>query len=123
MSGAGAGGRITTHVLDTAHGVPAAGMAVSLWRAAGEDGAMERIADAIINSDGRVDAPLLAGEAFRAGEYEIVFEAGRYFKDERGVEPLLFVRIPIRFRVADPGSHYHVPLLVAPAGYSTYRGS
>ncbi|TFE25003.1 hydroxyisourate hydrolase [Cohnella luojiensis] len=118
----GASGRITTHVLDISHGKPAMGMNVQLWKR-GEDLTPVLLKKDRINSDGRLDEPLLAGEELAAGVYEIVFEAGRYFQEVRGVEPLLFDLIPIRFRVDDEQSHFHVPLLVAPGGYSTYRGS
>jgi 5-hydroxyisourate hydrolase len=106
-------GRLTTHVLDTARGKPAAGLAVELW-------AGEKLLKAFhTNSDGRADAPLLEGDAFKAGTYELRFKAGDYLG---GGQPFLDV-IPIRFTVADADQHYHVPLLLAPYGYSTYRGS
>ncbi len=118
----GGHGRITTHVLNVAEGKPAKGMAVQLWkREAGSPPV--RLKEDRINSDGRLDEPLLAGELLIAGVYELVFEAGRYFKECSGLTPLLFDLIPIRFEVTDAQSHYHIPLLVAPGGYSTYRGS
>ncbi len=100
-------GRLTTHVLDTAKGKPAAGIRIDVLR----DGAV--LASATTNDDGRCDAPLLAGDAFAAGTYELVFHVGCGFYDA----------IPIRFRVTDPGQHHHVPLLLSPYGYTTYRGS
>jgi 5-hydroxyisourate hydrolase len=107
-------GRLTTHVLDTARGRPAAGLAIELW-------AGEKLLKAITtNADGRADAPLLEGDAFEAGTYELRFKAGGYFG--KTDQPFLDV-IPIRFIVADASQHYHVPLLLAPYGYSTYRGS
>ena len=112
-------GRPTTHVLDTALGRPAAGLAVTLSR----DG--EERAHAVTNADGRCDAPLLDGERLTAGVYEIAFEAGRYF-DALGLrlpEPKFLDTIVIRFGIADPAGHYHVPLLLSPFGYTTYRGS
>lgn len=118
-------GYLTTHVLDTAHGVPAAGMRVELWRvdAAGER--HERLAEARTNSDGRVDRPLLSGEGFTTGPYELVFAVGEYFASASITlpDPPFLDRVPIRFGVGDAEAHYHVPLLVSPWAYSTYRGS
>ena len=114
-------GRLTTHVLDTARGQPAAGLALALSRQ--PDG--EKIVSALTNADGRCDGPLLEGEAMRAGLYELAFEAGEYF-DGLGLalpEPKFLDRVVIRFGIADPDAHYHVPLLLSPFGYSTYRGS
>ncbi|MGQ7791567.1 hydroxyisourate hydrolase [Faunimonas sp. B44] len=114
-------GRLTAHVLDTARGRPAAGMRLRLLEA---EGARE-IAAAVTNADGRCDAPLLEGEAMRAGRYDLVFDAGGYF-DRLGLdlpEPKFLDEVVIRFGIADPDAHYHVPLLVSPFGYSTYRGS
>ena len=105
---------ISTHVLDIAKGKPAAGVKVELYFA----GAM--IASAVTNADGRTDAPLLAADAIPIGPYELVFYAGDYFQSP-GI-PFLD-EIPIRFGVGDPHGNYHVPLLAAPHGYSTYRGS
>ncbi|WP_428419852.1 hydroxyisourate hydrolase [Methylibium sp.] len=116
-------GRLTTHVLDTMNGCPAAGMAVSLWRLA--PGAAERIAELKLNDDGRADSPLLEGEALLAGCYRLVFSVAAYFK-ARGValpEPPFLDEVPLDFGLADPSLHYHVPLLVSPWAYSTYRGS
>ncbi len=115
-------GRLTTHVLDTALGRPAAGLALALFR---DDAAREQAAAAVTNADGRCDRPLLDGEALKAGAYELVFEAGAYF-DRLGLslpEPKFLDRVVIRFGIADPAAHYHVPLLLSPFGYSTYRGS
>ncbi len=109
---------LTTHVLDTARGRPAAGVPVELARLA--DGGREVLARATTNADGRVDAPL-AGE-LASGEYELVFTVGGYFAGEAADPPFLD-RIPIRFGIADPAAHYHIPLLVSPWSYSTYRGS
>jgi 5-hydroxyisourate hydrolase len=118
----GGHGRITTHVLNVAEGKPAAGMAIQLWiRKAGSPPVL--LKEDRVNTDGRLDEPLLAGEFLTAGIYELVFEAGRYFNECTGLTPLLFDLIPIRFEVKDTQSHYHVPLLIAPGGYSTYRGS
>ena len=116
-------GRLTTHVLDTASGVPASGMQIELFRL--ESGEWVSIRSMITNYDGRVDGALLLGTEMRAGVYRLVFHAGDYFR-EAGVEipepPFLDV-IPIRFGIADAESHYHVPLLVSPYSYSTYCGS
>lgn len=116
-------GRITTHVLDTSMGRPAVGLGIELWRL--EEGHRVLLTTAAANADGRVDTPLLQGEDFCEGVYEIVFAAGDYFRRNGQVpdEILLFDRIPIRFTVRDASSHYHIPLLAAPGGYSTYRGS
>ena len=113
---------LTTHVLDTAAGRPAAGVLVELFRVG--DGA-EPLASARTNADGRCDAPLLQGPEFQRGEYELVFHAGEYFDGQHGSpEPLRFLnRVVIRFGVADASEHYHVPLLLSPYAYSTYRGS
>lgn len=118
-------GYLTTHVLDTARGVPAAGMRIELWRVDAAGDRRERLAEARTNDDGRVDGPLLSGGAFTAGTYELVFAVGEYFAGA-GIalpQPPFLDRVPIRFGVADPEVHYHVPLLVSPWAYSTYRGS
>jgi 5-hydroxyisourate hydrolase len=116
-------GQLTTHVLDTAHGGPAAGMRVALWRL---DGATPVLLQSVtLNADGRAPAPLLAGEAFCRGRYQLVFQVGAYFR-ARGVvlpDPPFLDEVPLAFGIADPSSHYHVPLLVSPWSHSTYRGS
>lgn len=118
-----AGGRITTHVLDTAIGEPARGMALQLYRITG--GAEELVSSSVTNADGRVDAPLLAGEDFLAGTYEIRFSVGDYMAKQGSYSSRqsIWEHIPIRFKAADSSAHYHVPLLLSPGGYSTYRGS
>jgi hydroxyisourate hydrolase len=120
-------GSLTTHVLDTARGVPAAGVAIELYRLQG-DGAEERrepLARLVTNADGRTDRPALQGVDLRAGRYELVFFIGDYFRRAIADLPeILFIdRVPIRFGVADPTAHYHVPLLASPWSFSTYRGS
>lgn len=115
-------GRLTTHVLDTAVGRPAAGLAIELWRL---DGDAELIGRFETNSDGRVDQPLLGPDQIRTGVYELKFLAGDYLRKVTPglAEPLFLDVIPIRFGISDAGAHYHVPLLISPFGYSTYRGS
>ena len=116
-------GYLTTHVLDLAQGRPAAGMRVELWRLA-DDGARTWLTTAVTNDDGRVDAPLLAGDDFLVGIYELVFAVDAYFAAQGlGVSPPFLTSVPVRFTIADPDAHYHVPLLVTPWAYSTYRGS
>lgn len=117
-------GKLTTHVLDTASGRPGTGLRVELYRL-GAGSERELLATVTTNADGRCDAPLLAGDAFRVGEYELVFFAGDYF-DRQGMtlpQPKFLDRIPLRFGISAADQHYHVPLLLAPFGYSTYRGS
>jgi len=115
---------LTTHVLDTAHGCPAGNLRVELFRLHAQAHA-ERLCEHYTNADGRVDVPLLEGEAFRPGRYQLRFHVDEYFR-ARGVDlpdpPFLDVVI-LRFGIADAGAHYHVPLLVSPWSYSTYRGS
>ena len=112
-------GRLTTHVLDTASGRPASGLTIELHRV--EAGGRELLKTVKTNSDGRCDAPLLEGNDLVAGVYELSFDVGGYF-GRSGQIPFLG-KIPVRFGISDPGEHYHVPLLVSPFGYSTYRGS
>ncbi len=118
-------GRLSTHVLDTSNGHPAQGVAVELHRI-GPDGASELVLRTVTNADGRTDAPLLAGDRFRPGTYELVFAVGDYFRVSMSAglsEPPFLDRVPIRFGIAEADGHYHVPLLVSPWSYSTYRGS
>ncbi len=114
---------LTTHILDTHGGRPAAGVAVSLRRI-GPEGA-ETLVQTVTNADGRTDAPLLTPEATRPGIYEIDFAIGPYFR-ERGValpEPAFLDVVTVRFGISEVTRHYHVPLLASPYGYTTYRGS
>ena len=123
-------GRLTTHVLDTALGRPAAGIPITAWLV--QDDHRHLLAEAVTNADGRTDAPLLSGPNFGALlTYEIVFSVGPYLKvnhfarmgNHRPPNQQFLDTIPIRFGIEDADSHYHVPLLLAPHGYSTYRGS
>lgn len=117
-------GRLTTHVLDTAHGRPGAGIAIALYRVEAR-GTRTRLGSFTTNEDGRCDQPLLEGAAFAAGSYELDFHVGDYFA-RAGVklpEPRFLDVVTIRFGVAAADQHYHVPLLVSPFAYSTYRGS
>jgi len=116
-------GKLTTHVLDTMNGGPAAGMAVRLYRLDGD--AAHLLQTLSLNHDGRADAPLLEGEAMKPGSYRLVFEVAAYFRG-LGVklpEPAFLDRVPLDFGLADTSLHYHVPLLASPWAYSTYRGS
>ena len=116
-------GLLTTHVLDTMNGCPAAGLRVALYRLEGDVPRLLR--ELALDADGRAGGPVLEGEAFLAGRYRLEFELGAYFR-ARGValtEPAFLERVPLDFGVADAASHYHVPLLASPWSYSTYRGS
>ena len=117
-------GRLTTHVLDTASGKPARGVTVTLF-AIDASGARRLIKSTQTNGDGRCDAPFLSGAEMAVGAYELVFEVAAYFR-AAGValsDPPFLDVVPIRFGIADARAHYHVPLLISPYGYSTYRGS
>ena len=116
-------GRLTTHVLDTMRGCPASGLHIDFHDIGGEE--IRVLASVVTNSDGRCDQPMLAGAAFQAGAYEFLFHVGRYYAD-CGIKPengIFLDVVPVRFVVSDASVHYHVPLLVSPYGYSTYRGS
>lgn len=114
--------KLTTHVLDTASGVPAKHMSIRLTRVDGDR--RELLLETKTNDDGRCDAPLLSGSTMQAGCYELEFEAGEYFRRESSDSDFPFLDcIILRFGINDPSSHYHVPLLVSPYSYSTYRGS
>jgi 5-hydroxyisourate hydrolase len=115
-------GRLTTHVLDTARGKPAAGVKITLYRISGGH---TEISQTVTNADGRSDTSMLQGDDLTAGVYELVFEAGNYLRATgQAAGDLLFLdEIPIRFSVPDASQHYHVPLLISPFAYSTYRGS
>jgi 5-hydroxyisourate hydrolase len=116
-------GYLTTHVLDTARGCPAEGIKIALYRVSGNS--HKKIAETVTNADGRTDSPILPKEKFKAGIYELIFFAGDYLRasGQAAQEPLFLDQVPIRFGMADPEAHYHVPLLLSAHGYSTYRGS
>jgi len=116
-------GYLTTHVLDTARGQPAAGLKIALYRVSGNS--HRKLVEMVTNSDGRTDAPILPQGKFATGTYELVFFAGDYLRTtgQAGDEPLFLDQVPIRFGLSDGEAHYHVPLLISPYGYSTYRGS
>jgi 5-hydroxyisourate hydrolase len=105
---------LTTHVLDTMRGIPAAGMKIELWSL--DQSKLLKTVDT--NADGRSDAPLLAAGEMKTGNYELIFFVGDYFGERRFLD-----RVPVRFVISDPAAKYHVPLLVSPWAYSTYRGS
>jgi len=115
-------GYLTTHVLDTARGVPASGMVIELFGIGDKRLLLRKMTT---NSDGRTDAPILPKEEFAIGTYELVFHAGAYLDsiDTPPENPRFLDIIPIRFGISDASAHYHVPLLISPFGYSTYRGS
>ncbi|VAW21377.1 5-hydroxyisourate hydrolase [hydrothermal vent metagenome] len=123
-------GRLTTHVLDTANGKPAAGMGIGLFfiesiDAGDEDEEVALLVETVTNADGRCDGALLEGEEMVPGVYELLFQVGDYFK-ALGVEdqyPAFLDQVPVRFGISNTSAHYHVPLLVSPFAYSTYRGS
>jgi 5-hydroxyisourate hydrolase len=114
---------LSTHVLDTMHGAPAAGMAVALYTTEGEQATL--VKQFTLNTDGRSDGPLYSNDTLKVGTYRLVFDVAGYFK-ARGVvlpEPNFLGRVSLDFGVAHTDQHYHVPLLVSPWAYSTYRGS
>ena len=115
-------GQLTTHVLDTSAGQPGGGIVWTLYRLQGEH---HKLCSGVTNDDGRNDGPILSGEGFGPGTYELHFEVGDYFR-QNAVElpcPAFLDTVVIRFGINDESEHYHVPLLVSPYGYSTYRGS
>ncbi|MEP2714901.1 hydroxyisourate hydrolase [Pseudophaeobacter sp.] len=116
-------GYLTTHVLDTARGCPAAGLPITLYRLEGES--RTQLAHMVTNADGRTDSPILPQGDFTTGTYELIFEAGNYLSasGQAGADPQFLDQVPIRFGINDAEAHYHVPLLLSPFGFSTYRGS
>ena len=115
-------GYLTTHVLDTAKGCPAKGIKIALYRVTGNS--HTKIAETVTNDDGRTDAPILPAEKFETGTYELIFFCGDYLREtQEGLDETLFLdQVPIRFGMSED-AHYHVPLLLSPFGYGTYRGS
>ncbi len=115
-------GYLTTHVLDTARGRPADGLRIDLFRIEGTKRTL--VVSLVTNSDGRTDEPILPADSFKLGAYELVFNVGDYLELEgtNGKHERFFDTIPVRFKISED-SHYHVPLLLSPFGYSTYRGS
>ena len=118
-------GKLTTHVLDTAKGCPAAQISVEIWQLSNNPESRTLLTLTQTNANGRTDEPLLQGEDFNVGIYELIFAVGDYFAvTERDLpQPQFLDRVPIRVGIADTEAHYHVPLLVSPWAYSTYRGS
>jgi 5-hydroxyisourate hydrolase len=123
-------GWLSTHVLDTANGCPAQGMQVSLYvREPSVDGCADGrwlpLRNVVTNADGRIDGPLLSGADFKAGHYRLVFDVDGYYRQRGAQLPAMafLTQVPIDFGIADEQAHYHVPLLVSPWSYSTYRGS
>lgn len=116
-------GKLTTHVLDTVAGTPAAGMRIDFATIVEND--VRPMRTIYTNAEGRTDQPLLAADAMQAGEFELTFHVADYFRRQGNAlaEPPFLDRVPIRFAIADPAAHYHVPLLCSPWAYSTYRGS
>jgi 5-hydroxyisourate hydrolase len=115
--------KLSTHVLDTANGCPAQGMKIELWSLA--DGKSRLLKSVQTNGDGRTDAPLLAADELKSGEYELIFHVGDYFVGKGAAQSgVRFLdMVPVRFGIADATASYHVPLLCSPWSYSTYRGS
>lgn len=118
-------GKLTTHVLDTAQGCPAANLTIELWAIAPDSPQKTLLKTLVTNADGRTDTPFLVGAEFQVGCYELVFAIGEYFAAQNHSlpHPAFLDRVPIRFGIADATAHYHVPLLASPWSYSTYRGS
>jgi 5-hydroxyisourate hydrolase len=115
-------GFLTTHILDTARGCPAAGLDICLYHINGQD--VTELARMTTNADGRTDSPILPADNCRSGSYQLVFAAGDYLRAHGQAEDILFLdEVIIRFGINDADQHYHVPLLLSPYGYSTYRGS
>jgi 5-hydroxyisourate hydrolase len=117
-------GRLSTHILDTANGGPAKGVRIELHRL-GPDGTWQPVTTAVTNADGRTDAPLLIGDTYKPGTYQLTFYIGDYFRarGDKLSDPAFLDIVPLRFSCAEPDGHYHVPLLASPWSYSTYRGS
>jgi hydroxyisourate hydrolase len=110
-------GRLSTHVLDIVTGRPAVGLRIQLWKI--ETDQRQLLKEVVTNQDGRTDTPLLLGDDLRLGVYELVFQVGAYF----GKDAAFLDHVPVRFRILNSAENYHVPLLVSPWSYTTYRGS
>jgi 5-hydroxyisourate hydrolase len=117
-------GRLSTHVLDTANGIPAQGIAIDLHKIH-DDGSRSLIKSVITNADGRTDTPLLDDNSCKLGIYELTFKIGVYFRSKGNIPatPAFFDHVPVRFAITDEHARYHVPLVCSPWSYSTYRGS
>ncbi|MEK3723819.1 hydroxyisourate hydrolase [Paenibacillus sp. FSL H8-0034] len=117
-------GRLTTHILDISQGCPAQGVRVELFLVTAGEGIV-KLTESVTNRDGRLDAPLLIGNDMLIGVYELLFHVGDYYRGtgDQWSDPMFLEQVPIRFSITNTEEHYHVPLLVAPGGYSTYRGS
>ena len=115
--------RLSTHVLDTARGVPASGVTIELHSL--QNGERQHLKTMVTNADGRTDAPMLSGERLETGVYELTFHAGDYLRSAGATlgDPPFLDQVVVRFGLAEPEGNYHVPLLLSPFGYSTYRGS
>ncbi|HTL89471.1 MAG TPA: hydroxyisourate hydrolase [Leptolyngbya sp.] len=118
-------GKLTTHVLDTVRGIPAAKVRVELWAVDTRTDQRTQLKAVTTNLDGRTDLPMLNESEIKVGIYELVFSIGEYFTNRASeiANPAFLDRVPIRFGIADATAHYHVPLLASPWSYSTYRGS
>ena len=118
-------GKLSTHVLDTARGCPAAGLVVELFRVDRDGGRRELVKSTVTNADGRTDQPLLADDEMDVGTFELAFHVGDYFVAQhlQTQRPLFLDVVPVRFGITDASASYHVPLLCSPWAYSTYRGS
>ncbi|MBT8153942.1 hydroxyisourate hydrolase [Epibacterium ulvae] len=116
-------GYLSTHVLDTARGCPAQDLLIALYKVSGNS--HRKLLEMRTNADGRTDTPILPQETFKTGTYELVFFAGDYLRatGQAGEDPMFLDQIPIRFGMSEADAHYHVPLLLSPYAYSTYRGS
>lgn len=131
-------GKLSTHVLDTAKGRPVAGLKIQLWKIEADERRL--LKEVITNQDGRTETPLLLGEELKPGVYELVFQVGPYLQDlsrrsvpkadlsrsvakAEATEDTFLGDVPVRFHILNPGENYHIPLLVSPWGYTTYRGS
>lgn len=116
---------LTTHILDLTHGKPAEHVKVQLFKFNPATSRWRRLAETVTNKDGRTDAPLLSAEKIDSGLYQLVFSIGAYFRSQGAnlPDPPFWGEVPVRFNISDPAAGYHIPLLISPWGYQTYRGS